>query len=333
MKYKLVFVERKPSGSVSIERVFEQIAKDLPSSRFEITRQSMPFGNGVFGTFLNLLFFKPKAADIYHITGHVHYIALRLPKSKTVLTIHDLVFLHRRTGLRRFVLKWLFLKMPLKRLNFVTTVSRSTKDEILKYISVDEQKIRVIENPMIDGFEPRDEKPFDDRCPVILHIGTAENKNLVKLIEALRGIKCKLRIIGRLNAKISETLRSCAVDYENAFDLDQNDISEEYLKSDIVAFCSAYEGFGLPIIEAQAMRKPVITSDRSPMKDVAGKGACLVDPDDVSSIRSGLLKIINDPEYRTELTEQGKANVARFDGKAIADQYALLYNDILICRS
>ncbi len=333
MKHKILFVERKPSESVSIERVFQQIAKDLPEGRFDIARQSMPYGNGIFGTFLNLLFFKPNRADIYHITGQVHYIALRLPKKKTVLTVHDLIFLHRRTGLRHFVLKWLFLKLPLKKLDFVTTVSRTTKDEILKYARVDGQKIRVIENPVIEGFEPRDEKPFDENCPVILQIGTAENKNLVKLIRALRGMTCKLRIIGRLDARICETLRSCEVEYENTFGLDQNGIVEEYRKADIVAFCSSYEGFGLPIIEAQAIRKPVITSNRSPMREVAGTAACLVEPDDVLSIRRGVLKIINYPEYRMNLIEQGKNNVRRFDGKKIAAQYADLYDDILICRS
>jgi len=333
MKHKIIFVERKPSDSVSIERVFQQIAKDLPEDRFEIEKQQMPYGNGIFGTFLNLLFFKPTAADIYHITGQVHYIALRLKKKKTVLTIHDLVFLHRRSGLRRFVLKWLFLKLPLKKLDFVTTVSRSTKDEIVEYNFVDEQKIRVIENPMIEGFEPRDDKPFDENCPVILQIGTAENKNLINLIQAIQGLKCKFRIIGSLDARVLETLRSCEIDYENAFRLNQNDVAEEYRKADIVAFCSAYEGFGLPIIEAQTMRKPVITSDRSPMKEVAGTGACLVDPDDVASIRSGFLRLIKDPEYRISLIEQGKNNVHRFDGKTIAAQYAELYDDILICRS
>jgi glycosyltransferase involved in cell wall biosynthesis len=333
MKYKVLFIERKQSESVSIERVFEQIAKDLPEGRYEIARKAMPYGNGVFGIFLNLLFFKPDAADLYHITGHVHYAALRLPKKKTVLTIHDLVFIHRRSGLRRAVLKWLFLKLPLRNVTLITTVSRSTKEEILKYNFVDEQKVRVIENPMIGGFEPRDEKPFDEDCPVILQIGTAQNKNLINLIRALNGVKCKLRIIGRLDANISETLDSCGIQYEDAFGLNQNEIAGEYRMADIVAFCSTYEGFGLPIIEAQAMKKPVITSDRPPMNDVAGRGACLVDPDDVSSIRSGLLKIINNREYRTDLIEQGKNNVLRFDGKKIAAQYADLYDDILICRS
>ncbi|MFN0277744.1 MAG: glycosyltransferase family 4 protein [Pyrinomonadaceae bacterium] len=333
MRYKVLFVERKPSASVSIERVFQQVGKDLPGDRFEIEVQKMPFGTGIFGILMNLLFFRPQPADIYHITGQIHYIALRMPKKKTVLTVHDLVFLHRRKGLRRFVLKWLFLKLPLQRLRFVTAISQSTKDEILKFVSTDKAKIRVIENPLIDGFEPDAVKPFDQNCPVILQIGTAENKNLRNLIHAIRGINCKLRIIGRLDDRISDMLRSSDIVYENDIELGQNKIVEEYRNADILTMCSTYEGFGLPIIEAQAMRKPVITSNRSPMKEVAGRGACLVDPDNPENIRSGLLRLINDPQYRSELIEEGASNILRFDAQKIAAQYADVYNEVIICES
>ena len=329
MKKKILFVERKASESVSIERVFEQIAKDLPKDRFESEVQQVAYGNGIFGTLMNLLFFRPRQADIYHITGHVHYIALRLPKKKTVLTIHDLIFLHRRNGPRRFILKWLFLTLPMKRLDNVTAVSQSTKEEIQAYTSVNGERIRVIEDPLIDGFQRGAGKPFDHDHPVILHIGTALNKNLPNLIRALRGMRCKLRIIGKLDPSLRETLHSNKVEYENVCGLDQAQMAEEYREADIVAFCSTYEGFGLPIIEAQAMGRSVVTSDLSPMKDVAGGGAVLVDPHNTESIRNGILKLIEDADLRNHLVDIGETNVERFASKKIASQYAELYDKIL----
>ncbi len=329
MKHKILFVERKPFGSVSIERVFDQISKDISTDLFEFEAQKMPYGNNPLDIVMNLLFFRPEPADIYHITGQIHYMAFRLPADRTVLTIHDLVFLHRRKGIRRYVLKKIFLDLPIKRLNFITAISQATKDEIVKYTDCDPAKIRVIENPLTDGLDPEPVKPFDQKCPVILHIGTAVNKNVLNLISALDGVNCRLRIIGRMDAKIKNALAESSVQFENVFDLRAKDMIEEYRNADIVAFCSSYEGFGLPIIEGQAMRKPVITSDLSPMKDVAGTGAYLADPNDVSDIRNGLLKIINETPYRERLIVNGSQNVLRFSRKASAAEYVEVYNSAL----
>ncbi len=326
MKHNILFVERKPFESVSIERVFDQFEKNITARRFEIERQKLPYGNSPIDILKNLLFFRPKPADIYHITGQVHYIALRLPKHKTVLTIHDLVFLHRRTGIRRYVLKKLFLDLPLRKLNFITAISQATKDEIVKYTNCDPAKIRVIENPIVDGLEPEPIKAFNEECPVILQVGTAATKNVLNLIRALDGVRCKLRIVGRIDAKINEALAESSVQFENIFNVGAKDMVEEYRNADIIAFCSTYEGFGLPIIEAQAMRKPVITSDISPLKEVASSGAFLADPDDVSSIRNGLLKIINESQYREALVENGTHNVLRFNPKKSATEYVEVYD-------
>ncbi|MBK8467138.1 MAG: glycosyltransferase [Chloracidobacterium sp.] len=329
MNHKILFVDRKPFESVSIERVFDQISKDIPADQFDIESQKMPYGNSPLDILLNLLFFRPKLADIYHITGQIHYMALRLPADKTVLTIHDLVFLHRRTGVRRYVLKKLFLDLPVKRLKFITAISQATKDEIVKYTHCDPGKIRVIENPLVNGLAPEPIKPFDQKRPIILQIGTSANKNVPNLIRALDGVNCRLRIIGRVSANIKEALATSDVQFENVFDLGTKDMIEEYRNADIIAFCSTYEGFGLPIIEAQAMKKPVITSYRSPMKDVAGAGAFLADPNDVIAIRNGLIKIINEPKYREELVLNGTRNILRFSSKSLAAEYLEIYESVL----
>ena len=329
MKRRVIFVERKPSGSPSIERLFRQVEKDLPPDQFDIEFQQVPYGNSVLDVFKNLLFFRPRPADLYHLTGHIYYISLILPKRKTVLTIHDLIFLHRRTGPRRFILKKLFLDWPLRRVRRITVVSNAIKDEIVELTSIDCGRITVIKNPLIDRFIAGDIKPFDKVCPVILQIGTAENKNIDNLIKAVVGLNCKLRIIGRLDDKIVQSLERHGTLFENAFGLNDEQIIEEYRNADIVSFCSTYEGFGLPIIEAQALLTPVITSDIAPMNYVAGNGALLVDPHDVASIKNGLLRLINDPEYRNMLIEEGSKNVVRFDGKVIAAQYADVYERVL----
>ncbi|HUY86038.1 MAG TPA: glycosyltransferase, partial [Acidimicrobiales bacterium] len=162
-------------------------------------------------------------------------------------------------------------------------------------------------------------------CPVILQVGTKPYKNVPRLVEALRGIKCQLVLIGQLDIALRQQLIECGVDYVNRVDLTRDDIYRQYVNCDIVSFISLGEGFGVPIIEAQASGRPLITADVSPMRDVAGEGACLVEPLDVAQIRKGILRIISDSDYRDQLVERGLRNVARYSPAIISGQYLDLY--------
>jgi glycosyltransferase involved in cell wall biosynthesis len=329
MKTKILFIERKLGDFTSIENVFRQIAEYLSKDKFEFSFQKLIFGNSLTGVLKNLIFFRKNAADIYHVTGHVHYIALLLPPERTVLTIHDLGFLHTRKGARRFVLKKILLDLPVKKLKYITAVSDATKQEIIYQTNCDAEKIRVIENPLRDGFLVGEQRNFDRENPTILQVGTMENKNIPNLAKALNGIHCKLKIVGRLNSELTGILNDNKIVYENVFDLNDEQMKRAYADCDLVAFCSAYEGFGLPILEAQARKKPVITSDLSPMKEVAGRGAFLADPNNVSSIREGIVKIINDENYRKNLIEAGAKNIERFAPSNISGQYETLYREMI----
>ncbi len=326
MKFTVTFIERKPTGTVSLERVFEQIGKDLKD--VEVKFHKLPFGNGILGILLNLLLFRRTESDVYHITGHVHYIALRLPKDRTVLTVHDLGILRTRKGPRRYFIKKLFYDWPVKRLRYITAISDFTKLELMEHTGCADEKIRVIENPVPDDFR-QEERKFNNICPTILQIGTAPHKNLNNLIAAVEGINCKLKIVGLLDNETSKLLRTKKVNYENLYSVDQTGVRDAYFDSDIVAFCSTYEGFGLPIIEAQASGRPVVTSDLSPMKDVAGEAAILVNPYDPDSIRTGILALINDAALRGELVRKGAENIKRFSANHIAGSYRELYVDLL----
>ena len=84
----------------------------------------------------------------------------------------------------------------------------------------------------------------------------------------------------------------------------------------------------MPIIEAQAVGRPVLTSNVCSMPEAAGGAACLVDPFDVADIRRGILRLLNEPDYVDELVERGFKNAARYSPERIAKQYAAVYRKI-----
>ena len=97
----------------------------------------------------------------------------------------------------------------------------------------------------------------------------------------------------------------------------------------MLSFVSTYEGFGLPIIEAQACGRVVLTSNIASMPEIAKDGALLVTPMDVNDIKNGFNQLINNSKLRDELISKGLENVKRFEPKKIANQYKNLYNSII----
>jgi glycosyltransferase involved in cell wall biosynthesis len=311
----------------SIENVFKIISDTLIFKIYfeEVfaPEQKVSF----WGILRNIIFFRKQTADIFHITGDIHYAALGLPSSRTILTIHDCIFLQHPSSLKRWVLKKLWLEWPVKHSAVITTISEATKKDIIKNTGCSPDKVLVIPDPMDVKFKYYP-KEFNKDKPAILQVGTWPNKNLERVIPALKDIQCHLYIIGKLSEDQTRQLEINHIEYTNGFKLSQEEIIEWYKKTDIVIFASLFEGFGLPILEAQATGRPVITSNISPMKEVAGDGACLVDPLSVHEIRQAVLKICGSDFIRKEHIERGLLNVKRYDVKVIAEQYLRLYKEI-----
>ena len=326
--FTVSFVERRDPETSSIEKVFSVVGKMLSARGIQIRHDKLSYGNSMAGMVANLFSRRPLPADIFHVTGHIHYYALLLPVKKTVLTIHDLHILRSRKGIRRFFLKKLFFDLPARRIKFITVVSEQTKRELMDITQCPDEKIRVIENPITVKCSTH-ARPFNRSRPTFLQIGTTPNKNLSKLILALKGLECDLRIIGRLDENSLSLLRKHNIRFENLFEISDSEMLDEYQNADIVTFCSTSEGFGLPIIEAQAMMVPVITSNISPMSEVAGNSAVLADPYDAASIRSAIEIIIHDEKRRADAVKAGLENVKRFQPDRIAQQYEELYRAVL----
>ncbi len=111
--------------------------------------------------------------------------------------------------------------------------------------------------------------------------------------------------------------------------LSDDEMLDQYHQCDILSLVSTSEGFGMPIVEANAVGRPVITSTTTSMPEIAAAAAALVDPFDISAIREGFLKIIQNQQLREEIVTNGFQNHLRFQPKQLAAQYAQLYSQLL----
>ena len=329
--FKVVYFHRKPRrfGNFSIEILFEGIRRYLPAFIKPIQAVARFESKGFFPRLLIAVEAAFRQGDINHVTGDVHFLTLLLRKRKTVLTIHDCAFMEHPSAVARLLLRWFWLKLPVARAAVITTVSQATKDQLLQFVDCNPEKIVVIHNFISPHFRPNP-KPFAEQMPVLLQIGTAPNKNLERLAQALQGIGCRLHIVGKLSDTQRGHLAQHQIYFTNATNLSEEELRACYNECDLVTFVSTYEGFGLPILEAQAIGRPVITSRLLSMPEVAGDAACLVDPFNVAQIRQGILKIIEDTDYREKLIRLGFENVQRFHPQTIADQYVALYQHLRI---
>lgn len=321
------FMRRPRPHAFSIERLYCDIRDAMPPE-FEVSVWTCRNpSSGVVPRVKDMWAARRGQADVNHITGDVHYLTFLLDKDRTILTVHDLVSFRRLRGVKRWLLWFLWYWLPVRRSRVVVTVSEATRNALLGCVRCDPKKIRVIHNSVSDEFQPV-ERPFNSDCPRILQIGTKDNKNLGRVAAALEGIDCRLAIVGPLADAQVALLHRHGIDFENHVALSREALCQLYVETDLLMFASTYEGFGMPIVEAQAVGRPVITSGCSSMQEVAGGAACLVDPFDVSSIRAGVLSVVRDAEYRKSLLQAGFRNAARFKSDIVAQKYANLYKEI-----
>lgn len=320
MKICLIFREARP-GYFSIEEVFKCIRQELDNRVEFIEFHADPNKSRL----ANILAVSKIKADVYHITGDCNYIALGIPGRKTILTVHDIGHYEKTLkGFRRIIYGLLWWWIPLRRVKIITCVSSFSKDRLKRVFKVPEGKVKVLYNPIFPGFFPAG-KTFNEACPRILQIGTGNNKNVERLIDAVIGIPCHLVLINRLTPALQSKLEAASVSYEVHSKLSQLQVQELYRSADLLFFASLYEGFGLPIIEAFATRIPVVTGKVASMPEIARDGAILVDPWNTKQIRNAILSIIGNKELRDRLITIGEQRVNDFQPQTIADQYFAQY--------
>ncbi len=311
-------------GQVSIELVFDEVRDRLTRVDVDVFTSTHP-NVGVLPRLRAIVEARRHQGDVTHMLGDSHYLDLLLRRSRTVLTVHDLEFLHRASNsrLKKLVYSWLWLRLPVWRASVITAVSTATRDDLIAVTGVKPERVRVIPNPVRDRFVPAPAPVPTNPRPVVLLVGTWPSKNLANTAAALRGMDVKVVLVGPMSDEHRRLFDG--VELENRVDLSDADMVSTVQGCDLLLFASLNEGFGLPIVEAQACGRPVVTSDREPMREVSGGAACLVDPTDVASIRAGVRRVLDDGAYREGLIAAGLANAHRFRPEPIARAYEEVY--------
>jgi len=318
--------QRKPrsAGNYSLEFIFQDVRNRL-SDRVKFTVIiANHLSNGFVMRVKNILQVWKAQGPINHVTGDIHYITLLMSRHKTILTILDCGFMSEKNPLKRWIFKWIWLNIPVSKSTYITAISEMTKADIVKYSGCAPEKIFVIPVAISDQFVPFP-REFNTTRPVLLQIGTAPNKNIERLIKAIDGMSCSLVIIGKLSDVHKELLNQHHIDFVNKLNLSQEEIIREYIDCDLVVFASTLEGFGMPILEANCVERPVVAGDNSSMPEVGGNAACYVDAYSEQSIRQGIERVIHDTDFRNQLLINGRENRKRFNADHIADMYYDLY--------
>ena len=326
---KILYIYRHPGMGFSIGKVFRPIEEEMKKYA-EVNSLELPCSNySLRSMWKNIKAarkaVKSKKYDVIHITGAEHYLLPFLSGQCTVVTVHDLgFFTNHKFGLRSIKKYFLWIQTLLWA-DYVTFISSKSEKEALRFVQLKETKHSVVCNPVGSDFRPCSKK-INTEKPVILHVGIKPNKNLESTAIALKGFPCKLRIIGELTEEQVLALKLYEIDYECVSKLSDEEIVQEYINCDYVNFPSLYEGFGMPIIEGQAIGRPILTSNLSPMKEVAGDGAILVNPTSPEEIRKGYGRM---KQQTDNLVALGYVNVRRFSLGEITAQYLSVYKKSL----
>ncbi len=293
--------------------------------------------------YLPLLLQRIEAA-LFHGTAFAVPVLTAVPQ---VVTIHDLSFLRYPHFFRRGNRLYLrtMTRLSARKAAAVIAVSRFTAAEVNALLGIPRERIHVIYHGVEPRFRPlpretveafRRRKGLPKRY--ILHLGTLEpRKNLPTLIRAFARLKDQSLhlVIAGGKGWFYETIFSLveALGLEERIHFPGYVSSEEqplwYNAATIFVALSHYEGFGLPLLEAEACGLPVVASDCSSLPEAAGKGAILVPPTDEVAVAEAMRKLLNDAALRAEIRQAGMEHSRRFTWERTAQETVKLYRKVL----
>ncbi len=323
----------------------------LSDNKIEIIKTSYP--NKLFNYFFQKIFNFPKLdkvigqSDVFY-SPHINFSSFS-NKTKSVITIHDLSFLHYPEFFSFRKNLWhqaINIKKSINKYNKIVAVSQNTKNDIIELLKVPEKKIEVI-YPGLPDYPKNDKEWPDDylkteygiNSDYILYFGTIEpRKNISGLISAYnllrdKGLNCLLVLVGAWGWKTKEVKNKWqSSKYKDDIKF-IGYISDElkplfYKQATVLAYPSFYEGFGFPPLEAMYFNLPVVAGNVSSLPEILGDSAILVNPDKPQDLAEALEMVLKDENLRNKMKVLGQKRISKFSWSDTAQKYLNLFNKL-----
>lgn len=271
-----------------------------------------------------------------------------------VVTVHDVTPLvfgkHYPAGIKGNI-NLFMQKRALNKVDRVITISENSKKDIEAYLGIKTKKINVVHSGVGEQFKKVEDKRMLETVKkkyqlpdnFAFYSGNVNwNKNIVGMTQACISAGIDLVIVGKsfeqkkdLDHPEMKSYKEFLNEFNNnpkvhvlGFVPDDEMVAVLNLAT-VSLFVSFYEGFGFPILEAQACEVPVISSKLSAMPEVGGKGAMYVDPYDVDEMTYKIQLVVRDEKLRKDLIAEGKDNVEKFSWQKCADETVGVYSKLL----
>ncbi|MCL2678748.1 MAG: glycosyltransferase family 4 protein [Dehalococcoidia bacterium] len=328
----------KTTENSGLDRYSRELAKRLPVRVVETGRYALESdGYGLIRILRDI-------NELVHFTNQ-HFgrisLAINLP---SIVTVHDLericfpVAGEAACAVENLKKDVLAIKQAVK----VIAVSDHTKKDLIRCLSIPEDRIVVIHN----GVDHTVFRPYPDSSefPYILYVGSERpRKNLLRFFEAFAMVKKQAGFAGVKLIKIGSPGRSD--EYRQATlaklkelgimddvvfipHVDDEQLAKYYSAAMMLVYPSLYEGFGLPVIEAMACGCPVIASNIAALPETSGGAALLVDPYNPADMAAAITSLLDNRELREQLTAKGIVRARDFDWADTAEKTLMAYRQI-----
>lgn len=282
--------------------------------------------------------------DLFHgLSGEIPS-NLKKHTIKSVVTIHDLIFMRYPHLYSFFDRKIHFYKFKKSAQNadMVIAISEQTKQDIITYLNIPSQKIKVIYQGCQDVFKQSYSEEetaeviekFNLPKEFILNVGTLEErKNALTIVKAIQNIDTTLVLIGKetdYSNKIRVYIKENNLAEKVIFlkGLSSQELAIVYQLASVFVYPSIFEGFGIPIIEALFSKTPVITTNSGVFPEAGGPHSIYIDPKNATEMALKIDQLLKDGNLRKEIADKGFEFVQKFKDDVIAKEIMQCYTDL-----